>query len=573
MGNNVVFLLLIVSLPVLVCLHLLVAPYTKVEESFHIQAVHDILKYGIPTGDVSGILAHYDHATFPGAVPRTFVGAVVLAGLSQPFIWLNENIDKQTLARGILGLFNAASLISFALGVRRAFGKTTAIWYLLFQASQFHIIYYASRTLSNMFAFGITTLAMRALLPEPVASDVYRKRCRVALFLLTIAGIIFRSELALFLAAHTLFLFATDRIRIAQEIIPAGVLGLVVGLAITVLVDSFFWQQFPLWPELAAFKFNVISGQASAWGTHPWHFYFSSAIPRLLLNPLTYLLAFPFALTHPSTRSSAAYIIIPSLAFVAIYSAQPHKEWRFIAYTIPPLTAAAAQGASYIWTHRTKSIIYRLLSLALIASTAASFILSNFVLLPASSANYPGARALNTLHNRANNTKPVINVYLGNLACQTGVTRFLEMPHPQIPVDTPQNSELAAVESASSGSGSVWRYDKTEDETAKAFPPFWKRFDYVLIEPSEETKVRRASGRPHSWEEVQVIHGFAGLKVLRPGDEATGQLEERVFGLVLGPEGARYWTMVRDYARKHVTRGWWAELRMEPKIKILRRIR
>jgi alpha-1,6-mannosyltransferase len=279
---------------------------------------------------------------------------------------------------------------------------------------------------------------------------------------------------------------------------------------------------------------------------------------------LTYLLALPFALTHPSTRSSAAYIIIPSLVFVAIYSAQPHKEWRFIAYTIPPLTAAAAQGASYIWTHRTKSIIYRLLSLALIASTAASFLLSNFVLLPASSANYPGARALNTLHNRANNTKPVINVYLGNLACQTGVTRFLEMP-------LPQNSELTALESA--GSGSVWRYDKTEDETAKAFPPFWKRFDYVLIEPSEEKKVRTASGRPRSWEEVETIHGFAGLSVLRPGDGATGQLEEGLFGLVLGPEGAQYWAMVRDYARKHVTRGWWAELRMEPKIKILRRIR
>lgn len=472
------------------------------------------------------------------------------------------------IARGLLGLFNAVSLISFALGVRRAFGRTTAIWYLLFQASQFHIIYYASRTLSNMFAFGITTLAMRALLPEPVAPDVYRKRCRVALFLLTIAGIIFRSELALFLAAHTLFLFATGRIRIAQEIIPAGALGLVVGLAITVLVDSFFWQQFPLWPELAAFKFNVISGQASAWGTHPWHFYFSSAIPRLLLNPLTYLLALPFALTHPSTSSSAAYLLIPSLVFVAIYSAQPHKEWRFIAYTIPPLTAAAAQGASYIWTHRAKSIIYRLLSLALILSTAASFLLSNFVLLPASSANYPGARALNTLHNRANNTKPVINVYLGNLACQTGVTRFLEMPPPRTPLETPENSALTTPETA----GTVWRYDKTEDETVKSFPPFWKRFDYVLIEPSEEKKVRTASGRPHSWEEVDVVHGFAGLRILRPGDDATGQLEERVFSTVLGPQGARYWTMARDYARKHVTRGWWAELRMEPKIKILRRI-
>ncbi|RHZ68482.1 dolichyl-P-Man:Man(7)GlcNAc(2)-PP-dolichol alpha-1,6-mannosyltransferase [Aspergillus thermomutatus] len=568
MGGNVVFLLLTVLLPVLVCLHLFVAPYTKVEESFHIQAIHDILKYGIPTDDFAGVLAHYDHSTFPGAVPRTFVGAVVLSGLSQPFIWLNENIDKQTLARGILGLFNAVSLILFALGVRRAFGQTTAIWYLLFQASQFHIIYYASRTLSNMFAFGITTLAMRALLPEPVAPDVYRKRCRVALFLLTIAGIIFRSELALFLAAHTLFLFTTGRIRVIQEIIPAGTLGLAVGLAITVLVDSFFWQQFPLWPELAAFKFNVISGQASAWGTHPWHFYFSGAIPRLLLNPLTYLLAVPFALTHPSTRSSAAYILIPSLVFVAIYSAQPHKEWRFIAYTIPPLTAASAQGASYIWTHRAKSIIYRLLSFALIVSTAASFFLSNFVLLPASSANYPGARALNTLHSRANNTKPVINVYLGNLACQTGVTRFLEMPPPQIPEEASQKSDLPALESA----GSVWRYDKTEDETAKSFPPFWKRFDYVLIEPSEEKKVRTASGRPNSWEEVEVINGFAGLRILRPGDGATGQLEERVFSTLLGPEGARYWTMVRDYAREHVTRGWWAELRMEPKIKIMRRI-
>jgi alpha-1,6-mannosyltransferase len=32
------------------------------------------------------------------------------------------------------------------------------MWYTLFQASQFHVIYYASRTLPNMFAFGICEL-------------------------------------------------------------------------------------------------------------------------------------------------------------------------------------------------------------------------------------------------------------------------------------------------------------------------------------------------------------------------------------------------------------------------------
>ena len=573
--HSLVFLLLLAAIPALVFRHLAAAPYTKVEESFHIQAIHDILSSGIPTRNVSETLrAEYDHFAFPGAVPRTFVGAVMLSGLSQPLIWLKANIDRQFLgmcfflhcfskcanygalflARAILGLFNAASLLAFASGLRRTAGKTTAIWYLLFQASQFHIFYYASRTLSNMFAFGLTTLALRYILPEPVSPTVYRKRARLSLYLMTVAGIIFRSELAIFLATNTLFLFATRRITIQREIIPAGILGLLVGLTSTVLVDSFFWQQFPLWPELAAFKFNVISGQASAWGTHPWHFYFTNAVPRLLLNPLTYVVGLPFALYQPSTRGLAANTLIPSLFFLAIYSAQPHKEWRFIIYTIPALTAAASLGASYIWTHRTKSLLYRLLSLGMLVSTFASFLLSTFVLLPASSANYPGAHALNTLHAYAENTKPTsspdsISVYLGNLACQTGVTRFLQ--HPSSP---------------SSESTTPWYYDKTEDETTKSSPTFWSEFDYVLVEPSEESE--KILG---SWEVVDTVDGFAGLRIVRPGDEAVGAVEEKVITYVLGDEGVRLFEKGRAFVRDVITKGWWVEVRMEPKIRILRR--
>lgn len=73
-------------LPLTVLLHLYLAPYTKVEESFNIQAIHDTLIHGVPTRNATAFFKdNYDHFTFPGPVPRTFVGAVVMSGLSRPF--------------------------------------------------------------------------------------------------------------------------------------------------------------------------------------------------------------------------------------------------------------------------------------------------------------------------------------------------------------------------------------------------------------------------------------------------------------------------------------------------------
>lgn len=101
------WILALLLLPGLVLLHLHLAPYTKVEESFNIQAVHDLLTYGIPSNEVGETLkTQYDHMTFPGAVPRTFVGAVLLAGCSRPIIWLNGAIDRQCLGE-LAGKFTA----------------------------------------------------------------------------------------------------------------------------------------------------------------------------------------------------------------------------------------------------------------------------------------------------------------------------------------------------------------------------------------------------------------------------------------------------------------------------------
>ena len=129
------------------------APYTKVEESFNIQATHDVLVYGTPTSNIYERLSStYDHFTFPGAVPRTFLGPVLLAGITQPIIGLVGFQHAQFIVRAALGLANAASLLFFAYNLARAYGRATARWFILLQASQFHIIFYASRTLPNMYA-------------------------------------------------------------------------------------------------------------------------------------------------------------------------------------------------------------------------------------------------------------------------------------------------------------------------------------------------------------------------------------------------------------------------------------
>lgn len=85
-------------IPTFVLIHLFVSPYTKVEESFNIQAIHDILIHGIPGSNADQFLtANYDHISFPGSVPRTFAGALILSGLSRPFVSLLSNAAHMQL--------------------------------------------------------------------------------------------------------------------------------------------------------------------------------------------------------------------------------------------------------------------------------------------------------------------------------------------------------------------------------------------------------------------------------------------------------------------------------------------
>ncbi|KAK3335400.1 Alg9-like mannosyltransferase family-domain-containing protein [Cercophora scortea] len=555
---------LLLLIPCLIITHLVLAPYTKVEESFNIQATHDVLVYGMPTVHVRDRLSYtYDHFTFSGAVPRTFLGPVLLAGVAQPIIAVVGFDHAQFVVRAVLGLFNAACLFVFARSIRRAYGVATARWYLLLQASQFHIMFYASRTLPNMFAFGLTTLAFSFLIPDPNPKTILPRQ-RLAIGTLVFAAVVFRSEIALLLATtvlHLLILPATS----LEKVIPPFAISFLAALAVSVPLDSYFWQK-PLWPELWGFYFNAVLGSSSAWGVSPFHYYFTSALPRLLLNPLTYTVLIPLSLRHPALAAPARRLLIPSLLFVAIYSLQPHKEARFIFYVVPPLTAAAALGANLVFNRRAKNALSALLALALVASVALSFAASTGMLL-LSSLNYPGGEALAFLRETVRSSAAsdaLVPAHADVLACMTGVTLFGTVVGSAVPSFGMFKGGLVGKRQTTGAEhgGVSLVLDKTEDEALLAQPDFWRRFDYVLAEDTAKVK-------GGAWETIGVVKGYAGVEVQlsgKGGDEEEDASQPPVVGK--GAAVARWKRRVRA-----LTGGRWVGPRMAPRIYILKRIK
>jgi len=85
-------------------------------------------------------------------------------------------------------------------------------------------------------------------------------------------------------------------------------------------------------------------------------------------------------------------------------------------------------------------------------------------------------------------------------------------------------------------------------------PQFWRQIDYVLSEQSE-----RVIG---AWESVGVVKGFAGDEIVRPGGEPSAGD---------ATEGGHMLKRVEKPLRTKVTKSWWAQVKMQPKVNILKR--
>lgn len=110
-----------------------------------------------------------------------------------------------------------------------------------------------------------------------------RSKPGMPIFFLTFAAVVFRAELAVYLAIFSLTLLLRRKVSLVACISNGAIAGILslckssititkfnglfaIFSVFTLSIDSYFWQRWPMWPELQGIIFNVIEGKSSDWG-------------------------------------------------------------------------------------------------------------------------------------------------------------------------------------------------------------------------------------------------------------------------------------------------------------------
>jgi alpha-1,6-mannosyltransferase len=130
-----------------------------------------------------------------------------------------------------------AAMCRLSWALKRLLGAPTAVFFTVLTACQFHLPFYASRTLPNTTALVLAVLAIAHWVDD--------------------------TEPWLTMALLLLF---SRRMRL-WHIASVGLAAAALSLVATVLVDSWFWGRW-LWPEGEVFWFNTVLGRCASSGPH-----------------------------------------------------------------------------------------------------------------------------------------------------------------------------------------------------------------------------------------------------------------------------------------------------------------
>lgn len=537
-------------------LMLVLSPYTKVEESFNVQAIHDILNIGIDQIEL------FDHLSFPGVVKRTCISAILF---SLPLVYfvnsskrwsgcliyltlvvnsilptnfssyddlnsiLNETkIHQLLLSRFFLSLCTSFSMIYLRKSMLNSCSKNSkliSIWFSLLFYPLPHILYYSSRFLPNFICFPITNVAIGMFLDGDISRSIA---------ILIFVGIVFRFEVLIF--ALIIAFFCTSGVlrngkpllKLREFIIPA-IISTGLSCFLTCKIDSYFWDVEYILPEFESFFFNVISGKSSEWGIEPPYAYFSKYLPRIFASGFEVILLLTtvfvslsllniksvFFNNYKSTYrvdyinygiGTITTLLWSAIAYILVLSINGHKEWRFLVYTIPIFCLVSSCTFEFIFIKANK-MFQKLLLLAILI-TYISGLCSSFIFGFISSWNYTGgvaAQLLNLrllkLYESQNNMLFPVTIHWDVGTCMNGASLFTQIGNNKAFSD-------AWIDQTNFDYEKYWIiYDKTENpielqENVDTFN-YWIQYD--------DEEMLDFNNENYEWVLIDIVEGYVGL--------------------------------------------------------------
>ncbi len=279
---------------------------------------------------------------------RSPVPPYLLAGL----FWVAERLvggpeGYLIVARTALALLSLIAVAAvYRMGQRT--GPTHALMAGLVTATWFELVYFAPRPLTEAVA---TTFLLIALSLATIESARLTFRRLMAIGFCIALALMLRIHLAPGLLVAAIFV---GRLELRGRWSPMA-LGGALPLAVFGAADWLYWGA-PFSSYVAALRVDLFDGKASMYGVESPVFFLEQLV-EVWAGALPLLLG----LIAWRARASAPWVAV-AVAIIAVHSAIPHKEYRFVVPALACLMVVAALGSA--------DLIERLRKLAPAASHA-----------------------------------------------------------------------------------------------------------------------------------------------------------------------------------------------------------
>lgn len=193
------------------------------------------------------VVLQYDHQVFSGAVPRSFIGPLLLSVFSYPILLvtkgaglLRSSADAALCIRLILALLNSTSILFLSAQYHAGYqGRLCRRAFIAVCIAQFQTLFWAGRTTPNGLVSPLVNVALALVLS--VKGEKQSRRPFIGLALLTACAVIARIELVgILIPAVLCIFFSRPDVETLHDIVRTGLSSAIFSLSEPYKVDLMY---------------------------------------------------------------------------------------------------------------------------------------------------------------------------------------------------------------------------------------------------------------------------------------------------------------------------------------------